>query len=67
MARVVGSTDRPPHDEEAHFDDFNSNHATGAHFAIGDGSVRLITGQIDESVYSGPCDAPGVNRFRRRS
>ena len=53
MARVVGSTEHPPNDEEAHFDDFSSNHATGAHFALGDGSVRLITDQIDESVYSG--------------
>ena len=40
------------HDHEHHhFDDFSSNHATGAHFSMGDGSVQLITDQIDEVVY----------------
>lgn len=53
LARVVGSADHPPNDEHAHFDDFSSFHATGANFAMGDGSVRLINDQIDEAVYKG--------------
>lgn len=51
MARVVGSTDHVPNDPAAHFDDFSSYHATGAHFVLGDGSVRLIADTIDHAVY----------------
>ncbi len=51
MARVVGSADHPPNDPHAHFDDFSSYHPTGAHFTLGDGSVRLIADTIDHDVY----------------
>jgi prepilin-type N-terminal cleavage/methylation domain-containing protein len=51
MARVVGSTDHPPNSTEYHFDDFSSHHPTGAHFAMGDGAVRLITDSVDPDVY----------------
>ncbi|HEV7282513.1 MAG TPA: DUF1559 domain-containing protein [Pirellulaceae bacterium] len=39
--------------EHRHMDDFSSNHATGAHFVFGDGSVHLINDQIDLIVYRG--------------
>ncbi len=51
MARVVGSTDHSPNSAHHHFDDFSSYHATGAHFVLGDGSVRIINDQIELSVY----------------
>ena len=51
MARVVGVVDHPPNDPVAHFDDFSSFHATGAHFVFGDGSVSIIASNIDEVVY----------------
>jgi hypothetical protein len=53
MARVVGSCDHVPNDPAAHFEDFSSHHATGAHFALADGSVRLIGSDIDLDVYHG--------------
>jgi hypothetical protein len=51
MARVVGATDHVPNDVAAHFDDFSSYHASGAHFTLGDGSVRIISDDIDLGVY----------------
>lgn len=59
MARVVGSADHTPNDPHAHFDDFSSYHATGAHFALADGSVRLINSDIDWAVYQGLCTRRG--------
>jgi prepilin-type N-terminal cleavage/methylation domain-containing protein len=51
MARVVGSCDHVPNDPAGHFEDFSSYHATGAHFAMADGSVHLIGSDIELSVY----------------
>jgi hypothetical protein len=51
LARVVGSTDHTPNDPAAHFDDFSSHHPTGAHFTLGDGSVRMISDLVDLAVY----------------
>jgi hypothetical protein len=51
MERIVGSADHPPNAPEGHFDDFSSHHPTGAHFALGDGSVLLLTDDVDEEVY----------------
>jgi hypothetical protein len=51
LARVVGSTDHVPNAPLAHFDDFSSDHPTGANFTLGDGSVRMIADTIDLAVY----------------
>jgi prepilin-type N-terminal cleavage/methylation domain-containing protein/prepilin-type processing-associated H-X9-DG protein len=53
MARVVGSCDHVPNDPHAHVEDFSSYHASGAHFALADGSVRLISDHVDLTVYYG--------------
>jgi prepilin-type N-terminal cleavage/methylation domain-containing protein len=53
MARVVGACDHVPNDPHAHAEDFSSYHATGAHFALADGSVRLISSQIELALYQG--------------
>lgn len=53
MARVVGVCDHVPNDPHAHNEDFSSYHATGAHFALADGSVRLLGSDIDLAVYQG--------------
>jgi prepilin-type N-terminal cleavage/methylation domain-containing protein len=50
-SRIVGSTDHQPNSVANHFDDFSSHHPTGAHFVNGDGSVRLLTDEIDLAVY----------------
>ena len=49
--RVLAVTDHVPNSPAAHFDDFSSHHATGGHFLMGDGRVKLITSNIDENVY----------------
>jgi hypothetical protein len=51
MARVVGSADHPPNDPAAHFEDFSSDHPTGAQFLLGDASVHLLESNIDAVVY----------------
>ena len=51
LQRVLAVTDHVPNSPAAHFDDFSSHHATGGHFLLGDGRVRLITSVIDENVY----------------
>ena len=49
--RVLAVTDHVPNSPSAHFDDFSSHHATGGHFLLSDGRVRMITSNIDENVY----------------
>ena len=51
MARVVGVVDHPPSRNADHLDDFSSFHPTGAHFLLGDGSVTLISEQVDLAIF----------------
>ena len=51
MGRIVGSCDHVPNHPTGHFEDFSSYHATGAHFVLADGSVRLIGSNIEHVVY----------------
>ena len=51
MARVVGATDHLPNSEHIHLDDFSSEHPLGAHFLLGDGSVRMIDDSMDLVIY----------------
>ena len=53
MARVVGRSGRAPNDVLNDFSDFSSHHLAGAHFLLGDGSVRLISDEVDLEVYRG--------------
>jgi prepilin-type N-terminal cleavage/methylation domain-containing protein len=50
-ARFLGSTDHTPNSPAAHFDDFSSFHAAGAHFIYADCSTRLISDSIDLKIY----------------
>lgn len=59
LARIVGSADHTPNDPAAHLDDFGSYHPTGAHFVLGDGSVRLIASSVDHGVYQGAATRAG--------
>ena len=49
--RILGVTDHVPNSPANHIDDFASHHTTGSFFLMGDGHVKLITSNIDESVY----------------
>ena len=51
MARVVGRGDRVPNDVLGDFADFGSWHPFGANFVMADGSVRMISDEIDLAAY----------------
>lgn len=51
LQRILGVADHVPNHPAAHFDDFSSHHATGGQFVLGDGRVRLVSSNIDESVF----------------
>jgi prepilin-type N-terminal cleavage/methylation domain-containing protein/prepilin-type processing-associated H-X9-DG protein len=51
MARVVSSAGRVPNHVPNDIADFSSFHPGGANFVLGDGSVRLISDQIDRIVF----------------
>jgi prepilin-type N-terminal cleavage/methylation domain-containing protein len=51
MARIVGVADHAPNHRDHHFDDFGSAHPSGAHFVLGDGSVRVLNDEIDVRLY----------------
>ena len=51
IVRILGTTDHTPNSPENHIDDFSSYHVGGAHFTMGDGSVRFIGTNIDVGVY----------------
>ena len=57
MDRVLGVCERTPnanpaeYDEEGEIDAFSSRHVTGTHFVMADGSVHLISDEIEVAVY----------------
>jgi prepilin-type N-terminal cleavage/methylation domain-containing protein/prepilin-type processing-associated H-X9-DG protein len=51
MARVVGVVDHAPSTHAEHLDDFSSYHPSGAHFLMGDGSVRLVPEHVDLAIF----------------
>jgi prepilin-type processing-associated H-X9-DG protein len=50
-ARIVGRTQRVPNDVLGDFADFSSWHPFGANFILADGSVRMISDEIDQATY----------------
>lgn len=50
-ARVVGRAGRVPNDVLSDFADFGSWHPFGANFVMADGSVRMISDEIDAAAY----------------
>ena len=51
MARIVGTATSVPNHVLNDFADFGSHHPFGANFAMGDGSVRLISDEIELPIY----------------
>jgi prepilin-type processing-associated H-X9-DG protein len=61
-ARVCGIATFPPNsevEEEHYMHNFSSYHPGGTHFLTADGSVRLISDQIDQWIYQGLCTRNG--------
>ena len=49
--RIVGTAIYPPNWHMTHTHDFSSQHPSGTHFLLADGSVRLVPETIDIAVY----------------
>ena len=57
-ARIVGVGTYPPNSEEVplhYFHNFSSYHPQGTHFLAGDGSVHMVSNDIDMDVYQALC------------
>ncbi|QDS92782.1 hypothetical protein FF011L_15310 [Roseimaritima multifibrata] len=50
-ARVVGVADHVPNDAVGHFEDFSSQHPSGANFSLADGATRYLADTIDLEVF----------------
>ena len=48
---ILGSASYPPNSQTDDIHNFSSNHPSGTHFVLGDGSVRLVSQSIDRSLY----------------
>lgn len=53
--RLVGSASYPPNSKLTDDHNFSSEHPSGTHFLLCDGSVRLITETIETSAYHALC------------
>lgn len=51
ICRFLGDTDVTPNGNNVRMDEFASYHVGGAHFVLGDGTVRFIKTNIDLNVY----------------
>jgi prepilin-type processing-associated H-X9-DG protein len=60
--RVVGIGIDPPNLHTDNFHNFSSEHAGAAHFLFADGSVTLVTHQVDSKVYQAFCTRAAKDR-----
>lgn len=51
VARIVGTTLRPPNHPQMQFEDFGSWHPAGAQFLYCDGSVRMVYSEINQATF----------------
>ncbi len=61
-ARVVGVGTYPPNSTDApvhYFHNFSSFHPQGTHFLAGDGSVHMVSNDIDMNIYQAACTRAG--------
>jgi prepilin-type N-terminal cleavage/methylation domain-containing protein len=55
QGRIVGTASYPPNSQATDTHNFSSQHPSGTHFLLADGSVRIIAETIDTSAYHALC------------
>jgi prepilin-type N-terminal cleavage/methylation domain-containing protein len=53
--RIVGTASYPPNSQASDIHNFSSEHPSGTHFLLADGSVRIVPETIDTAVYHALC------------
>jgi prepilin-type processing-associated H-X9-DG protein len=56
---ILGSASYPPNSQTTDIHNFSSNHPSGTNFLLADGSVRMVSQAINESLYHALCTRAG--------
>ena len=59
QGRIVGTASYPPNSQANDIHNFSSEHPSGTHFLLSDGSVRIIAETIDTAAYHALCTRSG--------
>ncbi len=57
--RIVGTASYPPNSQATDTHNFSSEHPSGTHFLLADGSVRIIANTIETAAYHALCTRAG--------
>jgi len=59
--RLVGTASYPPNSQASDTHNFSSEHPSGTHFLLADGSVRIISDTIETAAYHALCTRAGAD------
>lgn len=59
QGRIVGTASYPPNSQASDIHNFSSEHPSGTHFLLADGSVRIVAETIDTAAYHALCTRSG--------